>query len=116
MRSLKFELVEWQRGWQEFSQIPRTSLEVRKFKQKFFKGAAFNAAFPLSNLELPQLWRLKGVVETMSGECFEFEWVPDGRVTFSQLIQASRVHWGRAMQEAAGDPDAKSIHCEAFVL
>lgn len=33
-----------------------------------------------------------------------------------ELVEWQRGHWGKAMQEAAGEPDAKSIFCEAFVL
>ena len=101
MRTLKFELVEWQRVFPQTNGF--TTMQMREFKKQYFKGTAFNAAFPLSNYELPQRWILDGTVTTFDGEECEFSWRPDHVLTFSELIQNS----AEAMENAIAAEYAK---------
>lgn len=115
MKKLEFDLIEWH---EVYKSIPKniTSLQMRNLKKKYFKGDAFNTAFPLALIEMPQRWILDGVVEIEDGSEYEFEWRPDGVLTFTDLIKNSGEAWAKKMQEAANAEFAVSIRCVARVL
>lgn len=115
MKKLEFDLIEWHEAYKN---VPKniTSLQMRNLKKKYFKGDAFNTAFPLALIEMPQRWILDGVVEIEDGSEYEFEWRPDGILTFTDLIKRSEVAWAEQMQEAANAEFAVSIRCVARVL
>ena len=115
MKTLEFNLVEWSVA-REAMPKNLTSLQVRNYKKQYFKGKAFDTAFPLSNHELPQRWILDGTVEVESGEEFDFSWRPDNTLTFTDLILNSGEAWADSMKEVAKGEFATSIKCVARVL
>lgn len=119
MRTLNFDLVTFSDDRKRFIlQNPDATESMwRKFKQKHFTGSAFNAAFPLSGFPLPLNWSLKGEAILENGDCFEFNWTPEGnkRVTFDDLILVSGEKWADMMEKFTGGQDALSIKCVAMV-
>ena len=115
MKTLEFDLIQWHEAYKN---IPKgfTSLQIRNLKKQYFKGSAFNTAFPLALIEMPQRWILDGVVEIEDGSEYEFSWRPDGILTFTDLIQNSGRAWAAKMQEAANAEYAVAIRCLARVL
>lgn len=115
MKKLEFDLIQWHEAYKK---IPKgfTSLQMRNLKKDYFKGDAFNTAFPLALIEMPQRWILDGVVEIEDGSEYEFSWRPDGILTFTDLIKNSSQAWSEKMQEAANAEYAVSIRCVARVL
>ena len=55
MKKLEFDLIQWHEAYKK---IPKglTSLQMRNLKKDYFKGDAFNTAFPLALIEMPQRW------------------------------------------------------------
>ena len=115
MKKLEFDLIQWHEAYKK---IPKgfTSLQMRNLKKEYFKGDAFNTAFPLALIEMPQRWILDGVVEIEDGSEYEFSWRPDGILTFTDLIKNSGHAWSEKMQEAASAEYAVAIRCVAQVL
>lgn len=114
MKTLEFDLIEWHEA---LKVMPKnfTSLQVRNYKKQYFKGKAFDTAFPMSNFELPQRWTLDGTVEIKNGDQFDFSWRPDGTLTFTDLIKNSGEQWAKSMIEVANSEFAVSIKCVAKV-
>lgn len=111
VREIRFNMFEWHHIYNEIKDKP--PMVIHNARKKHFKGDGFSFAFPLMGIETPYHWSLTGTVITEEGGEYEFEWKPDGKLTFTQLMYGSAVAWAKSMHEIAGGEHVISIECIA---
>lgn len=112
-RELHFNMFEWHHIYNEIKD--KSPAYIHAIRKKYFKGGAFNLAFPFMGVESRYAWSLSGVLKTTEGGEYEFDWQPDGILTFTEFMKGSAYTWSNAMNEIAGGEEVIAIDCVARV-
>lgn len=114
MKTLHFDLFQWQLKAIELPNPGSLDAATRKIKMQYFKGSAFDAAFPIAGVEMFRYWKLKSTTY-IGDEAYEFTFIPDGSITFSRLMAESIVAWEKAMRDLVQNDDIYKVECVAYV-
>lgn len=114
IKTLHFDLYQWQLKAQELSNPASLDMVTRNIKKEYFTGSAFDVAFPLSGIEANRYWKLKSTTY-IGDEVYEFTFAPDGLITFSRFIVESILAWAKVIRDLVQHDNIEKVECVAYV-